>query len=306
MGEHDRVSEVRLNQARKRIDEFKSELKSYLDSEPFKVVKRIEQTEESATAIFTLRLFEEPPDALGLTYGEAIAQLRATCDNLIVALGAVHLGNHKHKRSLAFPATLDRSPGPIGGNKDFESWANRFPFPEPVLHHLRLISPFSECQSPDGRVWTGVTHPLYVLAELSNQDKHRVPLVVSAHHAGSTLAGLPIFMGLQPVVVGSPGVSAFASFSVRSRIAGAKEDEWIDHQVGTLSMGGKLSDCAEIARMSVPIGTCLDAVSAPISLEVVLGESAAAGAGQNCEQLIERLFGFVEHAVVKGMSRFFK
>ncbi|HEX9993995.1 MAG TPA: hypothetical protein VGB14_13785 [Acidimicrobiales bacterium] len=115
--------------------------------------------------------------ALGLIFGDCLHNFRATLDNLIYSLSELHC------RRLLTPDEANRPFFPIAGYKtDFRKARRRGAIaylPARVQARVQRLQPYKTEEEPE---W----HPLSILRELSDRDKHRFALIgigTPSHHS---------------------------------------------------------------------------------------------------------------------------
>lgn len=170
------MARSRLDHACNRQNELMRECGRYLASKPFHVEREAFVNADGAPCVrFRYRVTILPPTALGLLAGEVVHQLRATLDNLAWALGQVYPSSNSKARNgrLAFPVAESEekyqdllSKSKFLGIRDFPNEA------QSAL--LDAQSFRRSLHGPD----------LWVLHQLWNADKHKVPSVFIAHSAG--------------------------------------------------------------------------------------------------------------------------
>lgn len=143
--------------------EFQSHVETWSAGQPFDTNKVI--SDDGLVASVILRVNQPPPvDEWALLFGDAVHNLRSALDSLVWEL-AHHDGNApSNPRGLYFPIVTEEARWPAAAMM-LDSC------PIEVIERIRMMQPFL---IPDPG-----TSGLEVLATLSNQDKHRVPIRAS-------------------------------------------------------------------------------------------------------------------------------
>jgi len=158
------LSEVRagitakVQRAARLIEELQQIDLTYLMSEPVEHLVEADPTDHRY--VVTVKVIRQPPVELALVFGDALHNLRASLDymarGLVIANGGDPI-DRGGARSTAFPIRKVRPEQPI----------SIFPGISPAARdQLEAVQPFS---SDDP-----ARHPLAILDELENRDKHRL------------------------------------------------------------------------------------------------------------------------------------
>lgn len=118
---------------------------------------------------------------LGLIFGEAIHQLRSACDNVVYGFFLARgLPAGTQLRSVAFPVTSQMNGEDF--KDSFEAWSARFLPPKQIGDLLLSLQPFNAYSEREWLLFARGLHPLRVLDDLWNYDKHQSPLALSVAH----------------------------------------------------------------------------------------------------------------------------
>lgn len=142
---------AKVDRARDHLLRLDDELQAYLDADPITVVRQFQP--ESKMAFIAVRVKQQPPVSLSVLVGEIAHQLRSGVDH--IANGLVLAAGNAPTRRTAFPVCL-RPPTrlSVSGGVTAET-----------LAQVDAVQPYRQ-GNPEA-------HPLHVLNELWNVDKHR-------------------------------------------------------------------------------------------------------------------------------------
>jgi hypothetical protein len=142
---------AKLERAHDHLDELRGEFRSFLEREPYLLAQ--EFSAETSQLVWRFEVHEEPPLRWAVLIGDVAHNLRSALEyvmwQLVLANGEEP--NEQTQFPIALRETLFR---PQGISKDHEAI-------------VRELQPFTA-------VGTELAHPLYVLRQISNRDKHRV------------------------------------------------------------------------------------------------------------------------------------
>lgn len=170
------MAHSRLAHACYRHNDLMNECGRYLASKPFHVERESFVNEDGMPCVrFRYCVTVLPPTTLGLLAGEVVHQLRATLDNLAWALGQVYPspnGNAKNEK-LSFPVAETE--------EKYQKLLN-----EPAYRGIRDFPNEAQSALLDAQSFRRSLHGpnLWVLHQLWNADKHKVPSVFIAQSAG--------------------------------------------------------------------------------------------------------------------------
>lgn len=195
----------------------------------------------------TVRLGVPPPtEELSALLRTSVNDGRSALDNLITSLARDHGGNEKQVRNVAFPVLMTASAW------EKHRWDHRLSLlPKDTVARLKSVQPFISASDD----MSGPPHPLAILHELWNADKHR----------GSFSAAI----GLSPAA-GTSELGSF-NFPLAKEHRGTFEESIDVDQMLELNYG-PVVDGFTLLVMRVPKGVKLEDVS-PISMsaEFTLG-----------------------------------
>lgn len=142
------------------LREFQSRIETWSAGQPFATDKVL--SEDGLVASVILRVKQPAPvDEWALLFGDAVHNLRSALDSLVWELAHIDGNAPRNPRGLYFPIVADEARWPSAA-KMLDAC------PIEVVERIRLMQPFL---IPDPG-----TSGLEVLATLSNQDKHRMPI----------------------------------------------------------------------------------------------------------------------------------
>jgi hypothetical protein len=143
--------------------EFQSRIETWSAGQPFTTDKVLSSDGLVATVI--LQVKRRPPiEEWALLFGDALHNLRSALDSLVWELAHMDGKQPRNARDLYFPVVAHEADWPRAAKK-LESC------PVEAVERIRLMQPFLIADS--------ATSGLEVLATLSNQDKHRLPIRAS-------------------------------------------------------------------------------------------------------------------------------
>lgn len=150
--------------------QFDDELHNYMDADPIRFQRQIQPDGE--TMVIALQVTEPAPLNLSLLVGEITHQMRSALDHLAYAL-VLAAGNTPTRRT-AFPVLTIRPAGGLRIDGGVSSAA------------MAVIEEFQPYQRMDA-----TAHPLHLLTELWNIDKHR-----HLHLTALFAIGTHVFVGM--------------------------------------------------------------------------------------------------------------
>ncbi|MGH2731720.1 MAG: hypothetical protein ACRDJG_02040 [Actinomycetota bacterium] len=196
----------KVERAQEHRDALGAVFDSWLDRSPYGVAGELDP--ETGWFVMTLREFEPPPLQLGLIFGDMVSNLRAALDHLVWQL--VLVNGMVPTSQTGFPISTDANQwGPMKG-RNLVGVANHW------VDEIERVQPFHQ----GGRA---VLHPLAVLNQVNNINKHRVVSAVAV----TTFEWQPTFVLNRP----------------------AEEGDWVAHELIPLPPGWKLKDGAMLGRL---------------------------------------------------------
>ena len=178
---------LRLERAKKHLDNFKRQEARFIHSNPYEMV-----TEEDTDGVNQLlrikaKSGKEPPPELGFLAGDCIHNLRAILDNLIWKLGNLSGCSKTKLGELTFPVCKVSTA--------FDDWTRKFNcLPQSTIGLIGSLQPY---QPYKGRNDPSM-HPLWVLNRLWNEDKHRSPVLIVTLHRSTQIT--PVAQSVQFIV----------------------------------------------------------------------------------------------------------
>jgi hypothetical protein len=165
MTAEERIALIRLKikRADKHINDLKASLRSFLDSNPYKV--GIKRDPKSKKPIYYLLAIEPVPACIAATAGDVLNSLRSALDHLAQHLYLVGTGNAQGYR--------DKTSFPISPSvKDFKNGLARKVegMRQDAIDAIRSLEPYAGGKGND--LWT--------LHRLNNIDKHRMIFTVGS------------------------------------------------------------------------------------------------------------------------------
>jgi len=159
---------LKLRRASEHFDAFNQALKWWLDDKPYSVEEQI-NTEANCKELVVLAK-SRPPERLSLMLGDCIQNFRSALDYLVGDLARAAVGDLKPalERRLQYPITTSRA-----NFKEAITSRRLVCVPPRAAATIQKLQPYRRGQDPK-------THPLWVIHQLSNTDKHRrIPLLLS-------------------------------------------------------------------------------------------------------------------------------
>jgi len=153
--------EWKIYRAKQHFDELNGEMLKWWESEPGKLVHAPESTSEKP--IYTFDLKTPVPARFGLMAGDCLQNLRSVLDYLVWQL--VIANKKEPGRSNAFPVCLT----PESYRKAIDNGRLKGVDPE-AKEVIKNLQPAFLPKGPNPKA-------IYVLDELTNENKHRTPLI---------------------------------------------------------------------------------------------------------------------------------
>jgi len=156
--------ELRLKRAEYHVRSLEDKVAGWLHTRPYSITVEIE--DDIGEKVVKLKGLEHPPDELGLIAGDCLHNLRSALDNLAFELAVAYTGEALSK-SIAgdsgFPIFRDNNPQSAKKLKRMIRGVH--PSAQEIIEGLQ---PYHSGMA----YWS---KPLWILRELSNSDKHRLP-----------------------------------------------------------------------------------------------------------------------------------
>jgi hypothetical protein len=151
---------AKFNRSKEQFDLLRSELGEFLDQEPKPHFSRGEFNPDTWEWIERFQIREKPPIRLGVLLGDCVHNLRSALDHLICQVTLLDGGTNCSKTQFPIASKSEAQ---------FEGMADDR-IPDLSAEHRALVKRAQPYQAGDG----AASHPLAVLANLSNADKHRL------------------------------------------------------------------------------------------------------------------------------------
>ena len=151
----DPVDGIRAKLARsiEHLLELDDAVHQYLNADPAGIQRQVQPDGETSVIAFVVK--EQPPVELAILAGEVVYQMRSALDHLANQL--VRAAGNTPTRSTSFPAAIERPQAGINVSGGVDSRP---------LQIIEGLQPYQRRDQPE-------KHPLAVLNELWNIDKHR-------------------------------------------------------------------------------------------------------------------------------------
>jgi hypothetical protein len=164
-------SRAKLERASAHLDSFERGVRDYLRGDPVKIENRDEAEGELRRITWVASATKDPPAALGLLVGDWANNARAALDYIVYELVRKETGEPDPRWTM-FPVAPKESAYPEMARKRLKGVP---PWALPVFEGLQ---PFHDGDDAP-------FHPLSILAEVSNRDKHRLVHTAAMQVAGS-------------------------------------------------------------------------------------------------------------------------
>ena len=159
---------LKLQRAEEHLDALDREMDVFTKSDPYSVT--LEGQDQQGRYVFRFDVRQQPPEHIGLTYGDAVTNMRAALDYIMWQLALRERDGKRPPRNTAFPIYLER--------KDFKAMRKRRNNPlmhigEPARKVIEGFQPYHGSEGHD-------VYKLLWLNDLAIADKHQVLSVVIA------------------------------------------------------------------------------------------------------------------------------
>jgi hypothetical protein len=156
----------KFNRSKEQFDEFRAELDVFLDSPPEPYFSVGDFDEDTWEWIERFQIRKDFPLRFGVILGDSIHNLRSALDHLICQVTLLDLPAGESAEGVC-----DQTQFPIASKdeRQFEDMAN-FRIPRLSEMHRAMVKHMQPYHAGD----KAARHPLSILAELSNADKHRL------------------------------------------------------------------------------------------------------------------------------------
>jgi hypothetical protein len=305
MSEDIKLARSSLRWARSRTDEFYAHSRQFIDSGAYQVIKKVDRNGNDFVVSFSFKVNQTMPDELSFRFGECIGKLRSPCDMLVRRLGEIYQITDSKSRAikakrLNFPVFLEPtaiSGGPGAPNTTgFNEFVRDFSFDQHILSVLEGLQPYNTYVTPEGQSTIGTNHPLFILHELWNEDKHRMSLKITSINSGAAFS----FGGTELISI--DGDSSVKGTFDRCTVNGIALPSSRTH----VQSGRVTGEGMEYARIIVSGRDSIDKMHAPITLDVILDKHGPIAPGAFAFQLLVNLHDFVSREVVDRLEPFFQ
>lgn len=147
----------KMKRANEHLDRLEADTRTYLTSKPY----RFSGEREGSYYVIKLRVLRETPLALAVTLGDVLYQLRSALDHLAFSLALLE---RKPPKGTEFPIFIDK-PEFLRTTRGGGMWKARG-IRADRRAIVQQLQPYKAGRDK-------LTHPLWVLHELTNADKHR-------------------------------------------------------------------------------------------------------------------------------------
>jgi hypothetical protein len=169
---------AKFNRAKQEFDVLRSEIADFFDQDPAPHYSRGYFDPQTWEWIERFQIREAPPLRFGVILGDCVHNLRSALDHLICQLTLLDGGSMADCEKTQYPIASK-------SEEQFEGMAD-YRIPRLSRHHRAMVKQTQPYRAGD----RAFAHPLSILAELSNADKHRLlnpTFSVMKSDAGSVL-----------------------------------------------------------------------------------------------------------------------
>jgi len=161
----------RIERARQHLDGLHREAIAFIESQPQGLETKLHDKGDGIFEVFVIvRIHRLPPPVLGLLAGEVIHHIHAVLDHIAYSLSEERGASQDDLRTVYFPIFDD-------SGKFSRRSSKGVPTRGSGLHQMRFVQPAAQAiiksLQPYRAGQNAVLHPLWVLHELSNIEKHR-------------------------------------------------------------------------------------------------------------------------------------
>lgn len=226
--------DLKLNRALQHIERLKVEVERWLGGNPYSITIEFDpERRENALWVNALR---PPPDEFSLLIGECLHNLRSALDSLVYALAIPEHGNPLPRavaKRVQFPVAED--------SEGFGRMKWRIgDIPSGAQAEIEGLQPYN--RRPDDPT----RNPLYILNELSNIDKYRLPHLMLFALASTGFGGNARFtFGRQREAAVVEDRAKLFSFGARRDDPSRKVDVEFDLE-GSIAFAGPVAQGADV------------------------------------------------------------
>ena len=286
-----------IDHAREHMDELKRRTRKFIKSGAYGVIRDRKPKGNTIEYSFRFQVREAIPNKWRFLFGDAIHGLRAPCDHLINALGAKY-GFNPNSR-LEFPVSTQLGTVDItSGNGDgFAKWRfDKKRFPIALLDVLEKLQPFNPYTTSRGNL-VNEHHPLRILHDFWNRDKHKARLVVTAVNP----ANLITYPGFASNVSASGGSVSSHSSGVSFQRDGGPMEVIFD----VVSTAGQVvEDGTVFATVTLPISGDPNDIKTPFVVQVTLDKDSEVAPCYPAYPLLVDLHDFVRNEIITRLVPF--
>ncbi len=162
-------AQLKIRRAEDHLRAFNERVQRFHDTEPYRVTRELHR--EGAEHVYTVEVRAQPPLYLSAIAGDFFHNLRSALDSVLydVSVASKPTLTAKERGSIGFPIALRE--------KNLNVAQMRYT-PSAAQAEVKAAQPY-QGEKPD-------MHPLWLLREFNNIDKHRQVVVVPAHAMGGS------------------------------------------------------------------------------------------------------------------------
>ena len=191
--------QLKLDRAVEHLQRFEAEVAAWLESHPYRLVH--DRDLQTGEKLLIVELTEPVPSGFATIIGDCLHNLRSALDNLVYELAIAYIGidpvPERRARMLKFPVLADRA-------MDARECRNKIGCVHPDAQAIiKDLQPYERGRG-------GRSNLLWVLHELSVNDKHRFP-----HLGVASARAISVFVASRSgVLVGTPAWEPFEGRAV--------------------------------------------------------------------------------------------
>lgn len=261
MREHFEAAKARIAWANRYINEFHEARNRFIESHTDILVTEDKIEEGVRIKEIILRKAKPVPDDVRFVFGDAVHNLRSTCDNLMQGIAE----SHGDTDFVKFPVLLSLVKSGPKDTGAFNDWRDkRSSICVEILDAIQALQPFNAYTRHHQNL-IGRSHPIRVLHDLWNYDKHKCPLAADIASNRTTISA--------PMTDGS--------------------------RRGEFRAAQTLDFDKPIAR--IPMDGTVKNFQVKASIDIVLAKGAP-GSGMSAMNVLEDAHDFIANDIIGGLS----
>ena len=167
--------EVQIGLAHERLQTFKDEARGFIQSYPQRNAQKLHPKGNGEWELITYwAVAKTPPVRLSVLAGEIIHLMRSSLDHIVYQLSLERASSPRDLETIEFPIFKEKDPF---NAKILKGGEKGKPARGSGLHKIRFVQPLAQAVIKNLQPYIGgqqaIFHPLWILYELSNINKHR-------------------------------------------------------------------------------------------------------------------------------------